>query len=129
MNQTQKTADGRKAQGEAMPQEEPKTPRLVSEFASDPEMRELVEIFVSELPDRVARLTDTWEQTQLEEVKRLAHQLKGASAGYGFPTIGEAAGRLEDGLRATSGGANQINLKNLQRDLDELIDLCNRAAA
>ncbi len=112
-----------------MPQEEPKTPRLVSEFASDPEMRELVEIFVSELPDRVARLTSTWEQTELEEVKRLAHQLKGASAGYGFPTIGAAAGKLEDALRSTSGGASQNNLKNLQRDLDELIDLCNRAAA
>lgn len=103
-------------------------PRLVSEFAGDPDMQELVDLFVSELPDRVARLHSTWNQTQLDEVKRLAHQLKGASAGYGFPTIGAAAGKLVDALRA-SDSANQSSLNALKRDLDNLIDLCNRAAA
>lgn len=103
-------------------------PRLVSEFAGDPDMQELVDLFVSELPDRVARLHSTWNQTQLDEVKRLAHQLKGASAGYGFPTIGAAAGKLEDALHA-SNSANQSSLNALKRDLDNLIDLCNRAAA
>lgn len=110
-----------------MNQENPH-PRLVSEFAGDPDMQELVDLFVSELPDRVARLQSTWSQIQLDEVKRLAHQLKGASAGYGFPAIGAAAGKLEDALR-TSDAANQLTLNSLKRDLDNLIDLCNRAAA
>lgn len=112
-----------------MPQDDPKYPRLVSELAGDPEMQELVEIFVSELPDRVAQLTDTWQQTQLEELCRIAHQLKGASAGYGFPTIGAAAGKLENALRSSHQGADHAALQKMQRDLDDLIDLCNRAAA
>jgi HPt (histidine-containing phosphotransfer) domain-containing protein len=103
-------------------------PRLVSEFAADPDMQELVGLFISELPDRVALLHSTWNQTQLDEVKRIAHQLKGASAGYGFPSIGAAAGKLEDALRA-SDSANQSSLNSLKRDLDNLIELCNRAAA
>ncbi|MBU6412875.1 MAG: Hpt domain-containing protein [Planctomycetes bacterium] len=103
-------------------------PRLVSDFAGDPDMQELVGLFVSELPDRVAKLNATWNQSQLGEVQRLAHQLKGASAGYGFPTIGDAAGKLEDALRA-SDAANQSSLNSLKRDLDNLIDLCSRAAA
>lgn len=111
-----------------MSQPNPHMPRLVSDFAADPEMRELVGIFVSELPDRVSRLSSTWRQSQLDEVKRLAHQLKGASAGYGFPAIGAAAGKLETSLRSLQ-SQDDASLASLQRELDQLIDLCNRAAA
>ncbi len=111
-----------------MTQPDPHTPRLVSDFAGDPEMQELVELFVSELPSRVSKLSATWQQAQLDEVKRLAHQLKGASAGYGFPAIGAAAGKLENSLR-TLQTQDDASLTSLKRELDQRIDLCNRAAA
>lgn len=104
------------------------TPTLRSQFGDDPEMRELVELFVSELPIRTQALTEAVDGHQWEQVKRLSHQLKGSSAGYGFPTIGAAAGKVEHLL--ISGALNdQEQLDTLKNNVHELIGLCLRAAA
>lgn len=102
------------------------TPRnpLVSEFANDPDMVELVEMFVSEIPDRVESLRTCWNDRDIESLTRLAHQLKGASAGYGFSPIGVAAGDLEQALKSET----DENIQEVTKQLDELIELCNRAA-
>lgn len=97
---------------------------LVSEFANDPDMVELVEMFVSEIPDRVELLRTAWDERDIESLARLAHQLKGASAGYGFSPIGLAAGDLEQSLKSDI----EENLQEVTKQLDELVDLCNRAA-
>lgn len=102
-----------------MSQEQPVP--IFSEFADDPDMTELVEAFVSELPRRVTALAECLEQQQLSELQRLAHQLKGASGGYGFPTLGEAAGRVESMLKAGGGS------ETLRAGVEELISLCSRA--
>ncbi len=101
------------------------TPRnpLVSEFANDPDMVELVELFVSEIPDRVESLRTCWNDRDIERLARLAHQLKGASAGYGFSPIGVAAGDLEQALRS----GIEENIQEVTKRLDELVALCNRA--
>ncbi len=44
---------------------------LQSEFADDPEMQDLVELFVSELPERVAVLRSGLESNALEECARV----------------------------------------------------------
>ncbi len=68
---------------------------LYSEFAGDVEMVEIIDAFVAGLPDRMAALRDALTRGALDDVKRLAHQLKGAAGGYGFGSITEAAGELE----------------------------------
>lgn len=100
---------------------------LTSEFASDPEMAELVTLFLSELPQRISTLADSWRDKKFKEVQRLAHQLKGASAGYGFPTIGLAAGKVENRLRDADPGDAPERLAALNTDLNELVNLCQRA--
>jgi HPt (histidine-containing phosphotransfer) domain-containing protein len=97
--------------------------RIVSEFADDPEMRELIELFVSELPERVSSLEAAWRDERVEEARRVAHQIKGASGGYGFPSLGEAAARLESAL-----GSAEDDLSRARAQLDELIDLCHRTS-
>lgn len=96
---------------------------LQSEFADDPEMQDLVELFVSELPERVAVLRSGLESNALEQVQRVAHQLKGASGGYGFPMIGDCAARVEVAVK--TGAA----LEQIRRCVDELAELCRRAAS
>ncbi|MCC6908377.1 MAG: Hpt domain-containing protein [Phycisphaerales bacterium] len=96
---------------------------LLSEFADDPDMAELVELFVSELPERLAVLRTGLESNALEQVQRIAHQLKGASGGYGFPLIGDCAARVEAAVK--TGAA----LDQIRRCVDELSELCNRAAS
>jgi HPt (histidine-containing phosphotransfer) domain-containing protein len=91
-----------------------------SDFAGDPDMAELIEYFVSELPERAAAVNDCLRDNRWEDLRRLAHQLKGASGGYGFGPLGEAAAALEHDLDA------QAELDAIRRDVDELLSLCGR---
>lgn len=110
-----------------MPTPERPSPRTVSEFANDPEMAELVQLFVSEMPARIEALRAAWTQKQLVNLTRLSHQLKGASAGYGFPTIGNAAARLETALKGLDSGPSDV--EKLAAEFRELVDLCASACA
>ena len=60
-----------------------------------PDRVERIEMFVAELPDRVAELRPALGGRDFETLQRLAHQPKGAAGGYGFPTITEAPKDLE----------------------------------
>ena len=92
-----------------------------STFADDPEMHELIEFFVEEIPNRVRAMSTAWEKNDLESLKRLAHQLKGSSGGYGFEVISKAAAVLELQLKD-----DDRALDALAEDYQQLIDLCNR---
>ncbi len=84
-------------------------------------MAELLEHFLRELPQRVESVSRAWESRELSTLKRLAHQLKGSCAGYGYPTIGNAAASVESGLAADA------PLERVAADVDELVALCRRA--
>src|SRR6516164_4111740 len=62
-----------------------------STYESDPDMLEIVREFASELPARIAKLEAHLAAGELRELQTLAHQLKGAGGGYGFPQIIERA--------------------------------------
>ncbi len=93
---------------------------LVSELEDDPDMTELIEGFTRGLPAQAQRLEDALDANDREAVRRLAHQLKGSAGGYGFPTITEAAARLEQVAREG---------ETLAQALADVCDLCRRARA
>lgn len=101
---------------------------LRSDFASDPDMAELVVEFVGELTSRTAAMETAFRDGQVERLRVLAHQLRGAAGGYGFPAISAAAGKLEDQIRALPDPA-AARAAELAGQLDELIGLCRRATA
>jgi HPt (histidine-containing phosphotransfer) domain-containing protein len=101
---------------------------LRSEFANDPDMRDIVEMYVTEMPERIAQLTNLWTSQQLDELRRVAHQLKGASGGYGFPTVGKAAGKVENSLMALSDGSANASLAQLRLQVEDLINTCQRVS-
>lgn len=96
---------------------------LRSELAGDPEMKELLEQFVSEMPSRIAELASAWSEERREQLRILAHRLKGSGASYGYPSVGQAAGALESGLKDA-----ERDLESLRSEFDALVDLCSRAA-
>lgn len=102
---------------------------LHSELAHDPDMADIVREFVAELPQRADELEESWRAQRLDQVQRLAHQLKGACGGYGFPTIGSAAAELESTLTAMSSGRPGLGSDALRRQLAALLCLCRSAAA
>lgn len=97
-----------------------------SEFAADPEVADLVRAFVGEMPEKIERLKQTWQGQQIEEVRRLVHQLKGASAGYGFPQIGKAAADLERTIEALASGVATATTQQLRGQFESLVSLCGR---
>jgi signal transduction histidine kinase/HPt (histidine-containing phosphotransfer) domain-containing protein/ActR/RegA family two-component response regulator len=80
-------------------------------------MQHAVAAFVSRLPQRVNSLVTLSASQEMDELRRLVHQLKGAGAGYGFPKITDAAKKAETLIKATA------QCQEVQTAVDELIEL------
>lgn len=96
---------------------------IYSELSSDEDLGELVEIFVSEIPNRVSALTAGAETSNWEELTRLAHQLKGAAGSYGFHQMTPVAAHLESICR------NRHPEEEILAALDDLVNLCGKIRA
>lgn len=109
----------------------PSNPRfIVSEFADDPDMRELVGMFLEEMPARIAVIEAASREGRVDELRRLAHQLKGAAGGYGFGVVGAAAGRLEKALSVAHAGSDvTTDLNAVRAQVEGLLDLCRNVRA
>jgi CheY-like chemotaxis protein/HPt (histidine-containing phosphotransfer) domain-containing protein len=105
--------------GAGAPEAEP----LESDLADDPEMAELIELFVEALPERARAIQLAGDHDDVDHVKDLAHQLKGTAGGFGFPRIMDAAAALE--RAAAEGGGPGA----LEQRIDALVDLCARVTA
>lgn len=103
----------------------PRRAPIVSEFADEPEMLELIGMFVAEMPGWVKRIRSVWKEQQLGELRRLAHQLKGAAGGYGFSIIGDTAAEIEDRLEESE----TEEIEEVRELVESLVDLCQRASA
>lgn len=102
----------------------PNTSPLRSEYADDPDMADLVDMFVSELGERIARLEAGLAQRRLKDLKTLAHQLKGAAGGYGYPELSRIAGVLEAQLVQDEAA---LSAAALNRSVQDLVSICRRA--
>ena len=96
---------------------------LFSSLSTDPSMIKLVEEFVTMLPGRVHAIEEAVTANDLATLTRMAHQLKGASGGYGFDTIGQAAATLEYSAKAAD------SVAQLTSQVQEFVSLCQRAQA
>jgi histidine phosphotransfer protein HptB len=101
---------------------------LRSEYANDPDMRDIVEMYVTEMPERIGALEALWQNQSIDELKRLSHQIKGASGGYGFPSVGSAAGRVEKTICQLSEGSGDCSMQDLRKQFEELLNLCRRVS-
>jgi HPt (histidine-containing phosphotransfer) domain-containing protein len=75
-----------------------------SQYEDDPDMMEIVLEFAAELPERANEIERVLAAGDFDQLKTLAHQLKGAGGGYGFPKITEVAGELEHSLKEGTRG-------------------------
>jgi histidine phosphotransfer protein HptB len=91
-----------------------------SEFSGDPDYVELLELFAQALPERRGRLKSTFKAGQIVELRLLAHQLKGAGGGYGFPELTERAAELEATCKAREASAIASALERLLEYIDRI---------
>jgi signal transduction histidine kinase/DNA-binding NarL/FixJ family response regulator len=114
------SADGTSGRVRA-PAPPPSAP-LISTYATDPAMTGLIDEFVSRLPAHVAALETALHGHDVTTLSTLAHQLKGASGGYGFAPIGDAAKDVEHAARSNA------DLDTLTRSVRTLTTLCQSAS-
>ena len=93
---------------------EPQTGEAVySEFAGDPDFRELLEMFVATVPEKQSALREHFSAGRIEQLRILAHQMKGAGGGYGFGGLSTRAAALEEACRTEEHAAIASALSEL----------------
>jgi HPt (histidine-containing phosphotransfer) domain-containing protein len=93
---------------------------VYSRLASDPDLREIVDLFVEEMPGRVATMLEQLNSADWDGLRRSAHQLRGAAGSYGFDGISPSAGKVEAAIRDSEPE------QRIRETVEELADLCNR---
>jgi two-component system, sensor histidine kinase len=88
-----------------------------SPHAAADAMRHAVTGFVSRLPTRVDSLVSFMNAGDIEELRRLVHQLKGVGSGFGFPRITDAAARAESLIKATP------TIDSVRAEIEQLVQL------
>lgn len=94
-------------------------PPLVSRLRDDADFQELLVDFVSAMPQRAVSLSTAMANGRPDEVRQLAHQLKGAAGGYGFDEVSEVAAELENACNHPSPNPTELKAK-LERVLEFL---------
>jgi HPt (histidine-containing phosphotransfer) domain-containing protein len=99
------------------------TELVYSTLGGDPDLSEIVALFVAEIPGRVATLLAKLDAGDWEGLRRTAHQLRGAAGSYGFDPLTPSVARLED---ATGQHAPE---QEIRAAVDSLVALCSRVCA
>ncbi len=94
---------------------------LLSTYADDQAISEILPIFLNNLPRYVADLSSRVEQGDWVGASRVCHDLKGTAGGYGYPEIGRSAQDLETELKG------ERIASRLEERLLEVQTLCLRA--
>ncbi len=97
---------------------------LYSSFAEEPEMAPIIEEFIDGLPRMTEALSTARRGADHVSLKRVAHQLKGAAGGYGFPSITDAAAAVERAASALPTDGALVDDR-----LEALFMLCRLARA
>ncbi len=85
----------------------------------EPELGELVSLFIEALPALVDDFASAIGQQDWPAVRQLAHDMKGIGGGYGYPLLSELAGRMGQGV-------HNGHFDRLDSDLEELKRLVQR---
>jgi histidine phosphotransfer protein HptB len=93
---------------------------IYSHLSSDPDLADIVEMFVQEMPGRAQRLTGQMDAKDWDGLQHTVHQLKGAAGSYGFEPVSRAAAKAESAVR------NAEPEEQVRATLEELLDLCGR---
>ena len=88
-------------------------------FADDGDFAELLGEFAATIPEKRSTVRELLQKRAVDELRVWAHQMKGASGGYGFPALSEAAAELEQGCKTTED-------ERIARDVERIIAYLDR---
>ena len=88
-------------------------PIISTLLAEEPEMHDLVDEFISSLPDSIHRIRQAAIESDWGTYKKQVHDLKGLGGNFGFPALSQLARQLETETNTQSD-------ENIRLLLDEL---------
>ena len=106
--------------GTPMMLSQPMAEPILSTLADDPDLGSIVELYVAEMPGRVATLLAQFDAGDRCGLSTTAHQIKGAAGSHGFHQVTPIAARLETALRDDRTDAE------ISEALEALVDACRR---
>ena len=92
---------------------------VVSDFADDPEYRELLELFIESISNIQRELQAAFTNADIDRLLTLAHQLKGSGGGHGFPEMTALAAELQEACQFPDGQC-------IEQRLHALLDYLSR---
>ena len=99
-------------------------PPIYSVYGTDPDMAELVDLFVAGVAETADAVRAAVAQEDWDAVRRGAHKVKGSAAGYGFEELGEEAGRLESLIARD--GSLEVEPDEIREAVDRFESVCRR---
>jgi histidine phosphotransfer protein HptB len=96
---------------------------VYSTLGTDPDLGDLVEMFVDEMPQRLEQIQECWDKSDMEGLERAAHQLKGAVGSYGFDELTPILRTLESNVKESQPEAEIIS------SIEAAISVCSRIRA
>jgi HPt (histidine-containing phosphotransfer) domain-containing protein len=98
---------------------------IFSDFLDEPGMPKIINMFLDEIPKRIAALELFFKEDNKDEFCKMIHQLKGAGGGYGFPMITRMASGIEKKFRVPKKEWKQ----EVQKNLEDFISTLHRIHA
>ena len=99
------------------PSIQPSSDRFIVQV--DPEIEDIVPIFLQNRRDDVESLSKALEDGDFETIRILGHSMKGSGGGYGFDAITDIGNCLEQAAKSQS-------LREIRRLIEELASYLNR---
>lgn len=96
-------------------------PFITSDLVNDPSLRDIIHMFVDEMPYRTALFEELFQNGQFEELLRVVRELENAAGSYGFPAIAQAAMQVEKLIE------QEAPYDQIRSHLEELLRLCSSA--
>ena len=90
-----------------------------SSLEVDPDFQELLELFSVSIQETTEKLRTLLVASDMEQMQREAHKLKGAGGGYGFEGLTTEAAALESACKVR-------DLDQVRRTLDSLLNYVSR---
>ena len=102
--------------------------RRLEQAAGKPLVREIVNSFLAQASDRLARLRQAFLAADVQELVSVAHSLKGSSAQLGAVRVADLSARLEEkGRNAELSGAAAL-LTELEQEIEQVRPLLEEEA-
>lgn len=93
-------------------------------YKDQPIYRDLLSDFVSCLDERLVRGQSAFESKSWTDLSKIMHQLRGAAATYGYPTLAEIAGRIE-----LASSASVVEEAGIADSMGDVESTCRRIEA